>query len=364
MSDLSDQEVDEILRRGLTEIVAHPDSPAPTRHDHGRSERILATIVATIATVGVLTAMAVAIVLGHSRPLSKSPSLGAPATHIVPWAALPASVTSAPPAKPPALPECTPAELNATALAFAGGATSTIGYSGTITLVGTSPCYLPSAPSAALIDAAGVRQSIPTNGQAAGPASGFPVLSPSASASVSLQIYGYCSIQPVTRLGILLGGAQWLYVPVGRYPQEPSSAASLCPDMSVSWLLLITSNTPATPSPSIGLPPGLTASLSAPAIARAGESYRYLVTLRNATTSPISLNPCPTYGEGLKGPNGEAFYTLNCPAATPVPANGSEVFEMYLPIPSSIPAGVYRLGWLVENSSSFIGATTSVTISS
>jgi hypothetical protein len=92
------------------------------------------------------------------------------------------------------------------------------------------------------------------------------------------------------------------------------------------------------PTPPIAL---LRLQLRVPASAVAGMTMTYTVALTNPTRSGISLSPCPVYTQRLVGGRVSVSQTmlLNCSAAPRVvPAGGSVIFEMRLPIPARTPA--------------------------
>lgn len=92
---------------------------------------------------------------------------------------------------------------------------------------------------------------------------------------------------------------------------------------------------------------GLVASLSVPAAAQAGEVLHYRVTLSNPTASDVPLEPCPdflqTFGVHVKEP-----HALNCAAARPVPAGGSETFAMELVVPTAPSSRKTVLTWILQ----------------
>ena len=105
-------------------------------------------------------------------------------------------------------------------------------------------------------------------------------------------------------------------------------------------------------------PSPLTARISLDGTAHAGAALDYLVTLANPTAKPVALRPCPSYAEYLGG-NSRApkayvarYYYLNCAGAPAVPAHGSVTFQIRLPLPASLPAGVYsKLDWQIQGGS-------------
>jgi hypothetical protein len=117
-------------------------------------------------------------------------------------------------------------------------------------------------------------------------------------------------------------------------------------------------------------PSPLTARITAGLTARAGADLVYLVTLTNPTAQPFRLRPCPSYAEflgGLIGPGAPRsylvrYYYLNCGTVQAVPAHGSVTYQMKLPLPSGLPAGVYaKLDWQIQGGTG-PAAVTSVTV--
>ncbi len=94
----------------------------------------------------------------------------------------------------------------------------------------------------------------------------------------------------------------------------------------------------------------LTAVINAPAVAVAGRTLSFTVTLANPTAGDIALSPCPAYVEFV-GSGSTSWvatvlnYYLNCDATPEIPAGGSVTFEMRLAVPSDQPAGMAKFGW-------------------
>ena len=117
-------------------------------------------------------------------------------------------------------------------------------------------------------------------------------------------------------------------------------------------------------------PSPLTARITADPTARAGTDFIYLVTLTNPAAKQFPLRPCPSYAEflgGLTGPGATKsylvkYYHLNCSTVQAIPAHGSVTYQMKLPLPSGLPAGVYsKLDWQVQGGTG-PAAVTSVTV--
>jgi hypothetical protein len=103
------------------------------------------------------------------------------------------------------------------------------------------------------------------------------------------------------------------------------------------------------PPPQVTYPPdpmvGLTARLLLPSSVHIGQTLVYVVSLVNPTASPVALNPCRGYYQlldSLKSPS--SFYQLNCGAAGPIPADGSESFVMNMPS-FDVKPGAHLLCW-------------------
>ncbi|MCA1833000.1 MAG: DUF4232 domain-containing protein [Actinomycetota bacterium] len=103
-----------------------------------------------------------------------------------------------------------------------------------------------------------------------------------------------------------------------------------------------------------------------PEVVRAGERFRYEITLTNEGTTDVVFDPCPTHvenlsdftyrpapfrddtpvpAERLKNLRGMSPHLLNCVAAPSIPARSSLTFEMFFDVPAATPAGQARLHW-------------------
>jgi hypothetical protein len=117
-------------------------------------------------------------------------------------------------------------------------------------------------------------------------------------------------------------------------------------------------------------PSPLTARITGEPAARAGTDLVYLVTLANPTAKPFSLRPCPSYAEflgGLMGPGAPRshlvrYFYLNCATVQAIPAYGLVTYQVKLPLPPGLPAGVYaKLDWQIQGGTG-PAAVTSVTV--
>jgi hypothetical protein len=93
---------------------------------------------------------------------------------------------------------------------------------------------------------------------------------------------------------------------------------------------------------------GLTVSAQMPPSVRIGQTVVYLVTLSNPTSTALVLNPCRGYFQMLDSTKtASSFYQLNCDAAHPIPAYGSESFVMRMQS-YSIEPGAHSLCWTLD----------------
>lgn len=103
----------------------------------------------------------------------------------------------------------------------------------------------------------------------------------------------------------------------------------------------------------------LTVTRTMPGRLTAGTTARYIVTLRNPTSRPVALRPCPSYAEfmvpfGTKGswPPTIHRYYLNCQAVPTIPAGRSVTFAMRVPVPAiSGRARLAKYGWFLQDTS-------------
>jgi hypothetical protein len=102
-----------------------------------------------------------------------------------------------------------------------------------------------------------------------------------------------------------------------------------------------------TPSP-------LTARLTAPTTAQAGETFAYTVTLHNRSDTSYALAPCPAYEEYLGvAVRGATFvhenYYLNCDTVQQIPAGGEVTYQMRLQLPADLGGtGPAKFGWQIQ----------------
>ena len=89
----------------------------------------------------------------------------------------------------------------------------------------------------------------------------------------------------------------------------------------------------------------LTATVSVPNVVTSGAVFTYVITLANATAEAISLDPCRGYYQQVDSSKSQYFsFELNCGAAHPIPAQGSESFAIEMTA-AGLAAGEHRLSW-------------------
>lgn len=97
----------------------------------------------------------------------------------------------------------------------------------------------------------------------------------------------------------------------------------------------------ATPLPTP--PPGLSASILAPATARAGEPLRYWVVIRNTSAESVSLDQCADFVQRLGATANTGLLPCGAIGST-LPAGASLALQMELEVPQSL-SGHVPLFW-------------------
>jgi hypothetical protein len=98
----------------------------------------------------------------------------------------------------------------------------------------------------------------------------------------------------------------------------------------------------------------LTAQISAPTTAAAGQILMYSVTMTNPQSTDVSLSPCPAYDEFVGTGSNNTWvatvlhYYLNCDASPTIPAGASLTYAMRLSLPANQPVGMAKFGWDVQ----------------
>ncbi|MCW2571659.1 MAG: hypothetical protein JWO88_1717 [Frankiales bacterium] len=316
--------------------------------DHARRLAPLvaaAAVVAIVAGVGALVAQLRTD--DHVVPAGES--------QVVPWADLPA-VQEAPPSPLPgpspdaSIPACRASELSARYGAIEGATGSTLQWI-VLTDVGAGPCRLGGHLERLTALQGSVRREIslaqlPELGGLV-PA----VLDPHGLAGeLMFTWYGRCDEQGMPRqtpysdlVLTLLGGD----VPIGTDMAGSGIPAGL--DLGC-----LPTGSPISVSPLGSAPPepryahdprtDLTVTIESPASIAAGSVLHYSVRLTNSTSTPIPLDPCPSFLQTLG--SAKTSNQLNCPAAHAVPARGDETFAMELPVPTSAKPGAAQFTWI------------------
>lgn len=346
-------DADDLFRREIARLAA-PPFPEPRTARGRRFGSLAAAAFATLALAGVGGLMAAIIINGHDQPASPPPGVGS--AKVVPWAALPA--TSTPTPTPASGVPCDASALTATPYTFAGFAAGTVGFSATVSLSGTSSCYVPETPSIAFVSATGAPITLSPSEAATSTTLELSPTQPHMSAF--LAIHGWCANTLPASATVTVADGSTLSMAVPK----PPAAAQSCPQPGSSSYSFDLQAQPQSQTPT----PALTAAPVSVAVnglntATPGEHFRYEVTLTNSSNASYALTPCPAYDEGLKTPNGfSVTYELNCDAAIAIPAGGSESFEMYLDIPASIPAGTFELTWGIEGVPWVVAASAPLTV--
>jgi hypothetical protein len=110
----------------------------------------------------------------------------------------------------------------------------------------------------------------------------------------------------------------------GRIPNEPA-----CPRNS-GHVAFLDSDAPPPTEPAAS---PLSATLVSIDTLRANDRLRFVVRISNPGSDVVSLDPCPSYTEGLKGIVTES-HQLNCSTVRAIPGGRSVEYEMFLAIPA------------------------------
>jgi hypothetical protein len=99
-----------------------------------------------------------------------------------------------------------------------------------------------------------------------------------------------------------------------------------------------------------------------------GTTITFDVTIRNVTTTPFSLRPCPNYTIGVTPftGNGKSALSvrgrLNCAEApATIAAHGSVTFAMRYQVPRNLPPGVAGFHWSVDQTGAGVNAANAKT---
>ena len=269
---------------------------------------------------------------------------------LVAWVDRPASAyvaptpTASPP--PPDARPCTPADLVATS-GWLGPAAGNVNLPVTLTNTARTECILNGYPTLAGISDSGAVTPLRTaHGSYFGDPGPTEPIRPGQAAAVNISTSSGCTASqhrtsleyPRLRIGLPRGGTI----------DVPGHSLSMACGTSVSRFGVPSDLRPAENPPSSPL----TATISAAPLARAGQIFRYTVTLTNTGTIAYRLDPCPAYYESVYGFTShgrvgvERNYYLNCDAAKVLPAGGSTTFDMQIDLPVEMPANSpAKCGW-------------------
>lgn len=307
------------------------------------------------------------LIVGFAMLMSSACAAVQPATRSesnpIPWLPLAADLTPPSVASPQPIPipagtqACRAQDLTAID-SGSQGATGHVVTSIVFAGRGTSACFLDGTPTVSLLDAAGhdvgfSQHSPYFPAEVVGPALIEPGPAPTPHTGVK---YGQAWItidwvsQPEACLGsqgvsiatakLGIPGDSALWVPVGGAP-----AGYACQGVGASSFEGPPAPVQSSPQPSL---PAI--SLQAPTSAKAGQHYRYVVTLTNDSAAAMDLAAdCPNYFEALVTPDtglsitGKQFYRLNCGPAGTIASGRSARFAIELDVPSSVQPGPYDL---------------------
>jgi hypothetical protein len=300
-------------------------------------------------------ALLVAACGASTRPAATSDAPGFPSPSaselaVVAWSsAMPLAYETPTPTSVPSAAPCTADQLGVAA--YAGGATGSMAGGINVWNTGPAPCLISGRPLITILNK-----------------SGEPLLldegpMPSDSASQVVLSAGGSSPAPEKGASVGTGGAEFFWSNwCGRALDLPLAVVVTLPDGSVirsgrtidgvprcdapkSPSSLTVGNFSPIPAPDPTDPPilgieALQVALETPDHATPGHSLQYVAILRNPTSEPISLDPCPAYLERLNARGGPvvADYLLNCSAQPFIDAGQSVRFAMVLDIPASLAA--------------------------
>ena len=309
---------------------------------------------ATAAAAAVLVAAGTVLLLQRGpaamhpvRPIATPAAPG-----VVPWADLPPGGIPAPAATAtldPSVPLCRAGQLKASFAGAEGGGGNTFSTIAIHLLAGAAPCRLDLSPtSLSGVPAGGVRESVALQ-RSPEPAHLIPMVlsTPAQAGGVLLRWYARCDTSTQRRR------PAWQHVQIGLgsgvLDVQPSTdggaelALGCLPADGAVQTGRFGGDPVPTPEPPDPLR-GLTLALHAPPVVRAGSILRYTLTLTNPGRSEVALRPCPDFVHVFGRVKDR--HRLNCAAAQPIPAGGSEVFAIELLVPGDSPSGQARLSWL------------------
>ncbi len=297
---------------------------------------------------------------GSARPSALSLSGGASDT--VPWAAISAT-SAAPPFTIPGVLPCRAGDLavdvHAEPSYVGGGPRNSSTWMLRVRDQGAMPCFVGSTVDVTFATTAGPLTLSPLRTRT--DIVYLAALSTPGASGYAHQAVGEidtfpCVVPPVTQMSISPGPG----LGTVRVTPGPSGGFGVpCPGKQGSYLAEVFPEDCCS-----GYAASTQTSVDAPTVAHPGEHLRFLVTITNRpvphsqidgtkepAATPMAFASCPTYREELEGIDGGFHtYKLNCRAARPIPANGSETFEMYVDVPAGAHQGPAVLVWSIDGS--------------
>ena len=216
-------------------------------------------------------------------------------------------------------------------------------------------CSLHGVPEVRLVDGKGHRLSFAEQGSGA-PDPGAVLMPPGANdaAAIGVQWTNWCGplSQPVkVQINLPDKGNVINVDPDG----DGFKGAPPCTNQGAASTITVdpiqTAAPPVAPPPSAGL----VATIRSPASVVAGSTLRYEVTLKNPTSDPVPLQPCPSYSESVATVS--ARYRLNCDPVGQIGPGASVVFAIQLAVPADVPLGPANLQWEAGGPATSAGIT-------
>ncbi len=280
---------------------------------------------------------------------------GSHASEVIPWIAAAAAPTSSVAPPPPVgTTRCSTHDLRIGRFYSGGAAAGTFYERAEIVNMSSSACYLATSPVVRLSDARG--RSVQGPDPLDTDVMDFPMIVPTALALAMKKPHAYrvwilfgtsdnCTEPQVASLQMSLpnkGGTVRIEIPPSGsgFPGEMQ-----CPAGETSHDVRLVSDAPPPPEPP---PSPLTATILISGPAHAGMRYRYVVRITNPTQALVSLDPCPSYDEAIKGLQGAVeSHLLNCATVHSINPGRSVQYEMFLSVPRDVPRGPLNSGFLL-----------------
>jgi hypothetical protein len=281
----------------------------------------------------------VIVFVGALLLLVACPHPGARAAGVVPWVATPPGAT---PKQTPSLPAggltCKASMIRVPSFSkYSTAAAGTIYRRAQFENITAAPCYFLSAPSSSFLDERG---HVVESAHQMGTLDELPLIVYPQRDLIAKRRGNYavalmfgtedvCNPAAVSTMVIEFAkDSGRLYVSLprspGRIPNEPA-----CPSNS-GHVAFLDSDAPPPAEPT---PSPLKATMISIGTVHANERLRFVVRISNPGSDVVSLDPCPSYTEGLKGIVTES-HQLNCSTVRAIPGGRSVEYEMFLAIPA------------------------------